>query len=60
MIALSLKVDTFFSSSSKFSIVYRGPTPFTTERSGTNRNKLIETIDMLLDTRSSEILNHEL
>jgi hypothetical protein len=29
MIALSLKIDTFFSSFSKLSIIYRGPTPYT-------------------------------
>jgi transcriptional regulator with GAF, ATPase, and Fis domain len=27
MIALSLKIDTFFSSFAKLSIIYRGPTP---------------------------------
>jgi hypothetical protein len=31
-----------------------------TERSGTSRNKFIETVDMLLDTRSSENPKYEL
>jgi hypothetical protein len=51
MIALSFKIDVFFSSFSKLSIIYRGPTPLVFPIPG----KILSIVDSIHENGSQEL-----